>query len=45
LVEEKFGPLPTGVQQRVGAFSMDRLRQLRSDFLKAHSLADLHLEE
>ena len=44
LLEAKFGPLSSEIQQRVEALSPQKLRQLLLDLLKAETLSDLHLE-
>ena len=44
-LENRFGPLPPAVRQRVEALSPEELRKLQLDFVNAHSFKDLRLEE
>ena len=45
LLEEKFGPLPPEVKQRVEGLPPENLRQLAVDLIKAQSLKELRLED
>ncbi len=45
LLEEKFGPLPPTVKERVAALSPEQLHQLMRDFVKAQTLKELNLED
>jgi hypothetical protein len=45
LLEAKFGPLSSGVKERVEALSVEQLLQLTLDLLKAQSLKELRLED
>jgi hypothetical protein len=42
-LEAKFGPLAPDVKQQVEALSLEQLRPLLLDLVKAQSLSELHL--
>ena len=44
-LKAKFGPLTPDVKSRVEALSLDQLRHLALDLIKAQSLKELGLEE
>jgi len=45
LLTQKFGPLPEGVQARIGTLSLEDLQTAMAQVLAAQSLADLGLAE
>jgi len=45
LLETKFGPLSSEIRERVESLSLEQLRQLLVDLIRAQTLSDLHLED
>jgi Domain of unknown function (DUF4351) len=45
LLNERFGPLKSEIQQRIALLNFEQLQQLGSKLLKASSLKELNLEE